>query len=91
MKTTLINLQFNEKFKFELRIELPCKDKPGNWKNLPNNEGEFRKIEEKRLPLSPNPQLSFWKVFHSKGHIIAYLSAKFKQILKWCFYVMNFS
>ena len=41
------------------------------------NSGKSRK---KRLPLFSNPPLSFWKFFHSKVHIISYLSAKFERI-----------
>ena len=80
IQTTIIDVKFSVESKSELRIGLPCNDKPKNRKNLPNNEGKFRKIEKKRLPLLPNPPLSFWKVFHSKLHIISYLSTKFERI-----------
>ena len=78
LKPLIIDVKFDEKSKSELRIGLPCKDKPGN--HLPNNERKFRKVVEKRLPLFPNPQLSFWKGLHRKVNIISYFSAKFEQI-----------
>ena len=66
IQNTVIDVKFDEESKSELRIGLPSKDKHRNQnKNQPNNEGKFRKIEERHLPLFPNPQLSFWKVFHS--------------------------
>ena len=80
IQNTIIDVKFDEKSKSELRIGLACNDEPGNRKNVPNNEGKFRKIEKKRLPLFLNPPLSFWKVFHSKAYIIFYLSAKFEPI-----------
>ena len=39
----MIDVKFDEGFKSELRIGLPCKDEPENCKNLSNNEGKFRK------------------------------------------------
>ena len=39
----MIVVKFDEKFKSELKIELPCKEKPGNCKNLSKNEGKFQK------------------------------------------------
>ena len=79
-ETTIMDVNFDEESESQLRIGLPCKEKPANHKNLLKNDGKFWKIEEKRLPLFPNPQLSFWKVFHLKVHMIFYLSAKFEQI-----------
>ena len=37
MRSTIIDVKFNEESKFELRIELPCKERPENAEN-------FRKI-----------------------------------------------
>ena len=34
IKITIIDVKFDEEFKFELRIGLPCTAKPGNCKNL---------------------------------------------------------
>ena len=59
---TIIDVKFDKEFKSEFRIGLTFKHKPGNRKNMPNNDGKLRKIEEKRLPQLSNPQ---------------YLSAKF--------------
>ena len=73
------------------KIHRGCHNGFVGLKNLPNIEGKTRKIEEKRLSLFPNPQLSFWEVSHSKVHIISCLSAKFEQIWKWCFCVVHFS
>ena len=80
MQTTIIDVKFDEKFRSELRIELPCNDKSGNRKNLPNNQGKFRKIEEKRLSQFSNPPIPFRKLFRSKVHVISNLSAKFEPI-----------
>ena len=46
-QTTIIGVKFDEKFKSEIRISLPCKEKPGNGKNLSKNKRNFQKIEEK--------------------------------------------
>ena len=45
-QTIKIDIKFDEEFGSDLWIGLPCKEKPGNRKNLRNNEGKFRKIEE---------------------------------------------
>ena len=55
IQATIIDVKFDEESKSELKIGLPCNDKPGNRKILPNKEGKFRKIKKKRLPLFPNP------------------------------------
>ena len=73
----LIDVKFDEKFESELTIKLTCKDKPGNQKNLPNNEGKFWKIEQKRLSQFSNSPIPFRKVFPSKVFVISHLSAKF--------------
>ena len=48
MQTTIIDIKFDEEFKPELRIGLPCKGNPGNRKNLSKKKGKFQNIAEKR-------------------------------------------
>ena len=56
-QTTIIDVKFDEKSKSDFRIGLPCNEKPENHKNLLKNDGRFRKIEEKRLPLFFTPKI----------------------------------
>ena len=49
----MIDVKFDEGFKSDLRFEFINQE---SCKNLLNNEGKFRKIEEKRLPIFSNPQ-----------------------------------
>ena len=46
MQTTIIDVKFDEKFKSEVRIGLPCKEKLGNCKNLSKNEGKVNLIRK---------------------------------------------
>ena len=84
MQTTITDVKFNQKFKSELRIELSCTNKPRNRNNLPNNEGKFRKMEEKRLPQFSNPPIPFLKVFRSKVHVISDCPTFLRYLGQFC-------
>ena len=90
MQTTIIDVKFDEKFKSELRIRLPCKE-----------NRKIAKICRKTRENSEKPWKSVYHLIRKIHGILKVLRAQstcnwlsFLEIranLKWCFLVMNFS
>ena len=54
MRTTIIDVKFDEESKSELRIQVPCKKNPGKCRKLSENHKiDFRKKRCEKIPSAP--------------------------------------